>query len=178
MKVRSIVAGCTVALILVGLCSAPLAHGEDPAADHRPVVTDVALHEGGVLYGQVVNAEAVAIPNAEVTLFQQGRQVAATRTDAAGRFHFTGIKAGVYQLTTPLGSGQYRLWAPRTAPPVAQAAIVVVEDAVVRGQNYGHHRQGCHVLCHPAVRKVAIATGVGIGIAGAVIAIDYNEPGS
>jgi hypothetical protein len=137
----------------------------------------VALHDGGVLYGQVVNAEAVARANADVVLFQQDRQVAATRTDRDGRFRFAGLKAGVYQLATPLGISQYRLWAPRTAPPAALASIVVVEDPVVRGQHH-HRRHGCDWLSHPGVRKAAIATGVGVGIAGAIIAIDYNEPGS
>lgn len=165
MKVRYIAASCTVALILAGLCT--VVHAENQVANSRPVIIDVALHDGGVLYGQVVNAKAVATANTDVVLFQQDRQIAATRTDRDGRFRFTGLKPGVYQLATPLGTSQYRLWAPHTAPPAAQVAIVVVEDPVVRGQNG-----------NGALRKAAIATGVGIGIAGAIIAIDYNEPGS
>lgn len=179
MKIRYMAAGCTAALILAGLLSTQVAQAEDQVA-RRPVVTDVALHDGGILYGKLVNHQGLATVQADVTLTQEGREVAASQTSRDGQFRFTGLKAGVYQLQTPGGRGHYRLWAPHTAPPTAHAALVIVEELVVRGQDpqqhpdqKGHGHQDSHRL-----KKALIVSGVGLGIAGGIVAIDYNPSGS
>ena len=73
-----------------------------------------------------------------VALIAQGRAVASTQTGADGRFAIAGVKAGVYEVATSNGVTVCRLWAPRTAPPAAQAdALVVHGDTVVRGGDAG-----------------------------------------
>ena len=60
---------------------------------------------------------------------------AATKTDANGRFAFTGLRGGAYVLATKEQQSLYRLWAANTAPPAAQhAALVVHQGQVTRGQ--------------------------------------------
>jgi hypothetical protein len=107
-----------------------------PAAQ-VPMVADVALADGGVLAGQVVTAQGASVVDAEVVVTQQGRELARVRTDADGAFSAPGLKGGVYEVSTPGASGVYRLWAPRTAPPVARQGVMMVSGTeTVLGQ-YG-----------------------------------------
>ncbi|MEO8496445.1 MAG: carboxypeptidase-like regulatory domain-containing protein, partial [Planctomycetota bacterium] len=99
-----------------------------------PIVRDVALQPGGVLTGQVLDEQAVAQGRAKVAVVHKGEPLTVTETDEAGRFVLTGIEPGVYELHLAQGGGVYRVWAPRTAPPVAEQSVLLVQDSrVVRG---------------------------------------------
>jgi hypothetical protein len=113
---------------------APLPTQAAPAA----TISDVALSEGSVLRGQVVDPQGAPLRNQPVAVRQLERTVATTRTDLDGRFSVSGLPGGVYQIITPDGFGVFRLWAPRTAPPAAQqAALIVAGQQMVRGQAPG-----------------------------------------
>lgn len=100
-----------------------------------PLVADVALADGGVFSGQVVDAQGHAVAGAQVAIAAQGREAGRMVADADGRFSFANLKGGVYELATPAGREVYRLWSPRTAPPAArQAVLVVMGSEAVRGQ--------------------------------------------
>jgi hypothetical protein len=136
-----------VTLAMVGL-AVPQVRAADLPRQSRPVdpqpvptapaavpVSDVALADGGVLRGQVVNPQGAPLPSQAVAVRQQQRIIASARTDQDGRFSISGLPGGVYQIATADGAGVYRLWAPQTAPPAAQpAAMIVSGQQVVRGQ--------------------------------------------
>jgi len=92
----------------------------------EPVVTDVALSEGGILQGQVVQPQTgLAIASTPVTLKTQDQIVATTTTGSDGRFAIQGVRGGVHQIVAGEGHGVYRFWSPGTAPPSAQANATV-----------------------------------------------------
>ena len=106
-----------------------------PAAMPAPTVYDVVLGQNGALYGKVVDRQGAPLADTPVGLFQNGRQVAVSKTDANGQFSFVGIRGGTYVVKAGYGVAVYRLWAPETAPPVARdVAMVVSGSQVVRGQ--------------------------------------------
>lgn len=99
-----------------------------------PAIRDIALQENGLLKGQVLDTQGAPVTGAPVAVVQQGKVIAAARTDTAGRFAIGGLKGGVFEVVTERGGAAYRFWAPHTAPPSAQAdALIINSDTVVRG---------------------------------------------
>jgi hypothetical protein len=103
-------------------------------AGHAGAVIDVALGEGGVLAGQVVDAQGAPLAGTAVSVRSGGRDVLQAATNERGEFATAGLKGGVYEVVAGQHRGVYRLWAPRTAPPSANRAIMVVSGEVVRAQ--------------------------------------------
>ncbi len=140
----------TVALAMIGLALPQLRAADLPA--QRPVfeplpvpakpapitISDLALGEGGMLRGQVVDPQGLPLASVAVAVAQQERVVATARTDQNGHFAIRGLPGGVYQVSAAEGEAVYRLWAPYTAPPAAQpAALVVSGNQLVRSQGPG-----------------------------------------
>ncbi len=136
MRVRQFFCGMLVASASLGMVLPHSAYAASTSAA-RPAVSavrDVALQDGGSLTGQVLDAAGTPVVGTAVAVLDQGHAVATTQTGAEGRFAVSGVKAGVYEVATSNGVTVCRLWAPRTAPPAAQAdALVVHGDTVVRG---------------------------------------------
>jgi hypothetical protein len=98
---------------------------------------DVALADGGALTGQVMTAQGAPVAETPVVVSVQGREVSRATTNADGAFIASGLKGGVYEVSTPDSRGVYRLWAPRTAPPAARQGVMIVSGTeTVLGQ-YG-----------------------------------------
>jgi hypothetical protein len=132
-------------------------------------ISDASLHDGGTLYGQLVDGEGIPQQAVQVKLRHGQEVVAVAKTDALGRFAIGDLRSGVYEVETVHGSQVYRLWAPRTAPPAAQQRILVVTgNEIVRGQTY-KEQYG------PAIRG-AVAGGLITGLT--YWAFDYNPTGS
>jgi hypothetical protein len=111
-----------------------LAASNDAIGNER-VVRDIALAPGGLLAGEVLDAQRRPLPNAEVAVLAGDTTVVATHTDAHGMFAVTGLRGGVHQVRTPLGSQVCRLWAVGTAPPCAADSLRVSPvQTIVRGQ--------------------------------------------
>lgn len=139
------------------------------AANPSPLVSDVALQDGGVLRGQLVASTGRPEKAVRVTLLQNQKPIAVTETTPEGHFTMSGVRPGIYQIETERGGGAYRLWAPRTAPPSANRGVLLVTgEEVARGQIFGD-RYG------PAIRG-AIAGGLAVG--GLIAILDYNPAGS
>ncbi len=120
---------------------------------------DVALQAEGTFHGRVVDASGRAQPGVEVALVQRQQAVASTTTDAEGQFAFSGVRGGVYEVTTLGGSEAVRLWAPRTAPPAAQNALLLTGGGdVVRAQLWGG-------LSNPWVLGGIVAAAIAIPLA-------------
>ncbi len=114
-----------------------LAAGPSATAARSNSVIEVALQEGGVLEGQLVDSQQMPISEQLVRVHFQGEEVASAKTDGEGRFGVRGLRGGSHILETAHGSQVYQLWAPNTAPPHAQTSVTMVgapEVQIVRGQ--------------------------------------------
>jgi hypothetical protein len=131
-----------VAVSLAMLPACVLAAQAEKTAQPVPEVLDVALARGGLLQGQVVDAQGAAMKAVAVSVSFNNQQVAKTVSDDSGRFTISGLRGGVHQVSAGQGAGVYRLWTPEAAPPSAKPGTVVIPgEAVVRGQN-GHPVKG------------------------------------
>jgi hypothetical protein len=136
MRLRRFFCGVLVASASLGMVlpQSAFAASTQLSRPASSAVRDVALHDGGSLTGQVLDASGTPVAGTAVAVIDQGRAVASTQTGVDGRFAIAGVKAGVYEVATSNGVTVCRLWAPRTAPPAAQSdALVVHGDTVVRG---------------------------------------------
>jgi hypothetical protein len=162
MRRARILTTVLVTLATLGLCLPPTAFaGETPP---KAVAVDVALMDGGVLVGQVVDSQGSGIENAPVLLRHEGKSLATPRTGSQGYFALKDLRPGVYQLASAKSEGAYRLWAPGTAPPTAQkGALLVANDGVARGQL---GQGGLKVLlANPWVAAAIVATAVAVPVA-------------
>ena len=128
----------------------------------------IALHEGGVLYGQVVDAKNKPVANQQVRILSQGRLVIATKSNAEGRFGAQKMRGGIHTIELGGTSQSVRLWAPTTAPPSADQAVVIVagEGPVVRGQEDDTNQRRRRLIL------------LGLAGAGLAWALDNNPSGS
>lgn len=142
--------------------------GHPQPADGTLRVVDVALRNGGLLVGQVVDPQGMPQANAVVAIRYADREVVRTTTDADGVFAAQGLRGGQYQLTTDGGQSICRLWAVDTAPPAArQTALIVKGDQLVRGQ-FGYrpvHDWVEWMKCHPYLTAGAVAAAIAVPIA-------------
>ena len=137
-----------------------------------PIVHDVMLHDGGTLYGQVLNGEGIPMVGVPVNVRSGQQQVATVGTDDQGRFQVANLQGGLYQIGAEQGDGLYRLWAPNTAPPVAQPAATLVSGAnVFRGQGGPRLMQW---LSNPWV----IVGLIGVAVATPILLNNDNDSGS
>lgn len=171
----------SLAFTLTAVCSglASTVSGDDGLARTLPAsatpAAGVALRDGGVLFGQLLDAQKQPIANQEVRILSQGRLVIAIKTNAHGQFGVRGLRGGVHTIESTTSRQTVQLWAPGTAPPSADRIAVMVagqeniaRDPVIRaqlgGDDYG-----------PAIRG-AVAGGLVTGLT--YWALDYNPTGS
>jgi hypothetical protein len=138
-----------------------------PAANH-----DVALRDGGVLVGQVVDQQGMAKCHANVSIRYANHEVVRTTTDENGVFAAKGLRGGQYAILTDEGICTCRLWAANTAPPAARpAALLVSGDYVVRGQGFVAGGQGMMhswvtwMKAHPYLTAGTVAVAVAAPLA-------------
>jgi hypothetical protein len=171
MKFVRLVRGMLSSLAVLGMCSPNVSLAAGP--DAKPAVADVALADGGLLRGQVVDPHTgVVAANLPVTVRMQDQIVASTRTDAAGRFAVQRLRGGVHQIIAGDSQGMYRFWSPGTAPPSAQVdAVVYLEPAAPARPNvpitytYGGRDGGFKMLLtNPIIVGAVIATAIAVPI--------------
>jgi hypothetical protein len=167
---------CAVLLAGPALAAPPQA----PLAPAVPL--DIALRDGGVLAGQLVDTQGAPLTQAPVSVLAAGREVGHSTTDAQGNFHVAGLPGGVYELAAPGHHGVYRLWAPQTAPPAAVPGVLVVSGgALARGQ-YPPASPGPlgravgWMVEHPIITVGAVAAAVAIPVA--VVNASNDDEGS
>lgn len=158
----------------MGLSLNATARADGAASSAKPVIVDVALQEDGVLLGQVVNPQGVPVPDAAVRISDGKQQLGLAKTNQDGYFAFKGLKGGLYQMQAADGSGMFRLWAARTAPPSAQkGALLVSGQDLARGQMGPRLRTW---MQNPWV--VGGAIGAAIAVPVAIVASDDDGPTS
>lgn len=158
MKAARMVRSAAVVLAAVGLCLPQIAFAATPAS--TPAVVDIALADGGVLQGQVVDLQGAGVTGVPVTVKTKDRDVAVTTTEAHGKFAVQGLHGGVYQVAAGQGHGVYRLWSAGTAPPAAQ------QGAIVYTQNGAAPRGTLKMLLtNPIVIAGVVATAIAVPVA-------------
>ena len=173
MRVARLIKRFIVGTACLGMLVPQLAFGESSRptvlqltkqTGKRPAtkITDVQLRKGGVLTGQVLDAQGKAQPNMPVAMVRGGKLIAKAKTDSRGQFNVKGLKGGVYRLASLNDAKVYRVWAPTTAPPAAAESVVLVNRGdVVRGQ------QGAilGMMSNPWVVGAIIATAIAVPVA-------------
>jgi hypothetical protein len=162
MRIGKMLNGVLVTLAVCGFClPEPLLSA---AGTEGPVATDVALRDGGVLVGQVVDTHGVGVAGTDVSVRQGANSPMAAKTTADGSFAVEGLRGGVYQIAAADGHGVFRLWSAGTAPPAAdsQARLVAGKD-VIRGQDESHPWKT--FLTNPFVIAAVVCAAVAIPVA-------------
>ncbi|NLF09773.1 MAG: carboxypeptidase regulatory-like domain-containing protein [Pirellulaceae bacterium] len=158
MKTGRIVKCVMLSIATLGLCfpQVVLAANQTPA----PPVVDVAMTDGGVLQGRVVDLQGGGVAGVPVSVKTQNKELAQTTTTEDGHFTVNGLRDGVYQLAAGEGQGVYRIWAAKTAPPAAQKNAIVYTQG-----GYG----GCGglkmFLSNPIVIAGLVATAIAVPVA-------------
>lgn len=108
-------------LMLLGCAAHALGYGSQ-------LVTDVALRPGNVLQGTLVDGNGRAKEGAEVVITDLRAQEVVWRdvSHADGRFDAHLPRGGVYAVSVDQGKAVIRAWTDGTAPPSANAAILLV----------------------------------------------------
>jgi hypothetical protein len=165
MKTAKVVQWVVASWAALGLCVPQIAFAAAPAP--APAVLDVALSDGGVLHGQVVNLQGAGVAGLPVFVKAQDRNTAVATTAADGTFSVQGLRGGVYQVSTVQGQGVYRLWSAGTAPPVAQTgAVIYTQNSTVDSGSVVYTQGGAKMLlANPIVIAGLVATAIAVPVA-------------
>jgi hypothetical protein len=162
MKMGRFVRGMMISLATLGVCLPGLAYAASQPTP--PAVIDVAMADGGVLHGQVVDLQGRDATGLPVSVRAQNQQVLRTTTAKDGHFTVQGLRGGVYQVATGEGQGVYRLWTAKAAPPSAQKNAIVFTQAT--GPAAGAAGGGLKMLLtNPIVIAGGVATAVAVPVA-------------
>ncbi len=161
MKVFHIARAIMLTLATSSLCLPQVLFAAAPGQAPTPQTIDIALADGGVLHGQVVDLQGAPVQGLPVAVKAKDQVAATTTTSADGRFAVKGLKGGVYHVAAGKGQGAYRLWSKGTAPPSAnQGAIVYTANGAAAGA--GGLKM---LLANPVVIAGVVATAVAVPIA-------------
>jgi len=157
MKNLRLVRGIAVGLATWALCLPPVAFAADQVP--TPAIADVAMADGGILHGQVVDLQGSGAAGVPVGVKTQNKPLVRTVSGPEGRFEVKDLRGGVYQVAAGDGQGVYRLWAAKAAPPSAQKnAIVYTQNAAPRGY-------AKMLLTNPIVVAGVVATAIAVPVA-------------
>lgn len=149
-----------IAFALVGLIWPPSAVAKEAPT---PKTHDVKLTPAGSLAVVVVNAQGKLQKSTRVELQKSdSTEITVGITDEAGRYQFTNLTGGVYQIRTNQGICGCRLWTNRAAPPAAAESLLIVNDRVVRGQRPIREMFRSDPILMTAIVAAAIAIPIAI----------------
>lgn len=149
--------GAACWLACIAMLWAPSAQGQAPPSV-APVGVDLALAEGGVLKGTVVDSAGAPRAGARVVLMQRQLVVAEAVADEEGQFVFENLRGGSYVLICGSDALACRLWAPNTAPPQARDRVLLTSSSAVRGHGLRYW------LANPWFIAGVAATSIGVPI--------------
>lgn len=122
------------------------ASAKEPAPRHlmsktqaaEPKPTDIVLHPGNIIAGEVFAADGKPLAATEV-IVQIGRhEVARVSTNQFGEFAVEVPRGGVYLLTSNGGTILVRAWTATAAPPSSLDKITIApQTTVIRAQSEG-----------------------------------------
>jgi hypothetical protein len=143
-------------LAVVGMCVPELAFAAPVPA--KPAVVDVAMSDGGVLHGQLIDLRGADAAGVPVSVKAQNKEVVRTLTAKDGHFAVPGLRGGVYQVAAAQGQGVYRLWTAKAAPPSAQKNAIVFTQGLFGGAPK-------MLLANPVVVAGVVATAIAVPVA-------------
>jgi hypothetical protein len=159
MRMGRLIRGVMVLMATLGVCMPGIGLAASPSPE-PPAVVDIAMADGGVLHGQVVDLQGGSTTGIPVTVRTQNQELVRTTTAKDGRFTVQGLRGGVYQVAAGEGQGVYRLWTAKAAPPSAQ------QNAIVYTQAGGMGGGGLKMLlANPIVIAGVVATAVAVPVA-------------
>jgi hypothetical protein len=158
MKMGRLVRGAMIALATLGLCLPEVALAA--LSPTPPAVVDIAMADGGVLHGQVVDLQGGSTTGIPVSVRAQNQEIVRTTTAKDGQFAVQGLRGGVYQVAAGEGQGVYRLWTANAAPPSAQKSAIVFTQC--GGSGCGGLKM---LLANPIVIAGVVATAIAVPVA-------------
>ena len=158
------------AIACVGMIVPSAALSNDVPQAPAASIADVALADGGLFVGQIVDAQGAAQAETEVALLYQGKEVVRTVTDERGVFAAKGLRGGQYDVVAQGQVAPCRLWTARTAPPAARrAALIVTNYDVVNGQYGGNLGSSGGIIgwmqSHPLLVAGGVITAIAVPVA-------------
>jgi hypothetical protein len=159
MRKGRLIRSVAVSLATLGLCLPSVVFAAPAPA--TPPVVDIAMADGGVLHGQVVDLQKGGAAGMPVTVRTQNNEVAKTTTQKDGRFTIQGLRGGVYQVAAGQGQGVFRVWTANAAPPSAQPRAIVYTQNVDNGNSGGLKT----FLANPIVIAGIVATAIAVPVA-------------
>ena len=158
MKTGRLVQSLVVSLATLGMCFPEMVLAAAPPA--TPNVVDIALADGGVLHGQVIDLQGGKASGVPVAVKAPNQAIVNATTTNDGHFTVPGLRGGVYQVAAGQGQGVYRLWTANAAPPSAQ------KNAIVFTQNATAPRGTMKMLLtNPIVIAGVVATAIAVPVA-------------
>lgn len=167
-----------------GAGAPPAVSRQPPAAEpsEQVQVVDVALHDDGMLIGQLVDASGKPTSGAKVRVGTADGREAEAITNADGGFAFKEVR-GVVRLESDSAQLVARCWTAEAAPPSsAPAVLLVARGDVARGQRYvGQGTQGFvthtkRLFANPLFVAGVVGTAVAIPVA--IHNADDDDPAS
>lgn len=158
---RNTVLSCTAAVLLF---VPQLASSAVPQSGQ---ITNVVMHQGGVMVGRLLDSQAQPVAGRQVALRQAKKVVATVETDKNGQFAVRGLRSGIYTLESGNSRSLVAAWNESAAPPTARPSVTIVvgDRQVVRGQDDNG-------------RTPLVIGATGAIIAGAVTAIVIDDDAS
>lgn len=163
MKLTNWLKGAAIALAAVGtVIPAPqlqAAQGNAPVKVEttKTSVLDISMSQDGVFAGRVVDHAGSPAVRAEVVISQGKKEVAKTTTDASGVFTVSGLKGGVYDVSSGNTVGQYRVWTESAAPEASkEQALLILGENGARGQ-FGAAGGGIVIIAAAVIASVIIS---------------------
>lgn len=142
---RSILRALGVVLSLSFCCGVQAADtGATTTKAAEAKVIELQLGSQGLISGQVVNRQGVAVANAEVLVANKQGKIGTVKTDQRGMFAAKGLKSGQVVMTVANQTYPVRLWSTAAAPPKSVRQAMLVVGDTVRGQ-CGSNCGGCSI---------------------------------
>ena len=170
---------CTLVLLVLvpqfTLAATPEAETGNPK--RTPMLTDIALQEGGILVGRLTDKDGKLLTQQKIVVRQDQEVVAEVITGKNGQFHVKGLRGGIYEIASERGAGRFRAWADDTAPPSAkQFAMLVENNKIVRGQFGLAPPQGTFPTSNFTVGEwIGITLGTAGLVVGTIALIDDDD---
>ncbi len=151
MRTTKSMRALTASICCFGILQPTLALGSEPvsaapvavatplppvtASVKRSTTIDVELNVDHNLAGQLVNQSGVPIASAPVAIWQRGRLIQTTMTNAKGEYRLAHLSSGNYQIDFGHRALLVRCWTSGDAPPNSIASLrTTADEEVVRAQ--------------------------------------------
>jgi hypothetical protein len=137
------------------------ANDEPLRPETQPIIHDIRLDPQGTMHGRLLNLEGRPVIEETLELIREGETITQAMSDSDGRFQFSPVSTGIYQIQWKSSMVICRVWTDAVAPPVAKDKLVVLDVApLVRGQ-----RPAREIFHNPLFLGLFVAAAIAIPIA-------------